>query len=327
MASSKGSPGPHDRRDPTKPRPTCSQKTRKGVKCKRFLAPGQKGKSDGLCRFHLEKARRMMAEAQGLTQRGYPLGLPEVIDLTDPSIMTNEPSNFGHGSAADFGAKGVPGGPANASAGSAARAGISTQLTFEHAALARRAGQTPGAFALNERARLALSKIGLEPNAGFDPKTALLATVESAWRQARVWEAMLTQIPDEDWQYVGTVPIPGLIGTAKGARIELIQRNLAEATKTSAKVSKMAIDAGIEERLVRLAEEQSALIADTVRAGIVAAIASLRLTPKNEALALEAALQSAASRLRVLASGDLSEESPSAEDQVFEGVAVEVLKS
>jgi hypothetical protein len=104
--------------------------------------------------------------------------------------------------------------------------------------------------------------------------------------------------------------------SAKGARIETIQRFLTEATKTAARTSKLAIDAGIEERLVRLAEEQSALIADTVRAGLIAGIGSLRLSPAAEAAAIAAAVGQAATHLRALAAGQGTE--------VYEGIAVKV---
>lgn len=159
------------------------------------------------------------------------------------------------------------------------------------------------AFVVNEQARTALGQLGLEPSRGFDPKTALLATVESAYRQKQVWEAMLAAVPEADFAQVGVTPIPGDPLSSKGARIEIMQRHLSEATKTAAKISKMAIDAGIEERLVRLAEEQSALIADTVRAAVVAAIGSLRLSSLAEKAAIEVALGAAGAHLRVLAAG------------------------
>lgn len=185
-------------------------------------------------------------------------------------------------------------------------------IAAETTNLKKRAHDSLASFQLNTQALAALSKLGLEPNGNFDPKTALLATVESAWRQARVWEAMLASIPQDDYEELGVVPIPGQRASARGARLEIIQRNLTEATKASARISKLAIDAGIEERLVRLAEEQSALIADTVRAGIIAAIGALRLTPQAEAIAIEAATQSAAHHLRLLAAGG---------EEVVEGIA------
>jgi hypothetical protein len=170
-------------------------------------------------------------------------------------------------------------------------------------------------FVLSEQAKRALMRLGVDPGRS-DPKVLLLDTVRSAWQQAQVWEAMLGSVPPEDWAHVGKVPIPGSLESAKGARIETMQRFLTEATKTAARTSKLAIDAGIEERLVRLAEEQSALIADTVRAGLIAGIGTLHLSAAAEAAAIAAAVGQAATHLRALAAGQSGE--------VYEGIAVKV---
>lgn len=170
-------------------------------------------------------------------------------------------------------------------------------------------------FVLDLQARDALAKLGKEERV-TDPKQVLMDTVRSAWRQRQVWEAMLQSVPADDWSSLGDIPIPGRPATSKGARIEIIQKFLGEATKTASRASKLAIDAGIEERLVRIAEEQSILIADTVRAGLIAGIGSLRLSPQAEAAALEAAVGSAATHLRALAAGD---------GEIIEGIAVRVL--
>jgi hypothetical protein len=176
--------------------------------------------------------------------------------------------------------------------------------------------QNLSSFVLKAQATQALERLGVDPGRA-DPKVILLDAVRSSWQQAQVWEGMLASIPPEDWMYVGKVPIPGNNESAKGARIETVQRFLTEATKVAARTSKMAIDAGIEERLVRLAEEQSALIADTVRAGLIAGIGSLHLSPQAEAAAIAAAVGQAATHLRALAAGVGGE--------VYEGVAVRVL--
>lgn len=169
-------------------------------------------------------------------------------------------------------------------------------------------------FVIGQQARSALAKLGVR-DAGSDPKSTLLDMVRSSHQQALVWEAMLNSVPDEDWAAIGQVPIPGLIATAKGARIETIQRFLGEATKSAARASKLAIDAGIEERIVKLAEEQSALIADTVRAGLIAGIGALHLSPEAEAAAISSAVGSAAHHLRALAAGG---------QEILDGVAVKV---
>jgi len=170
-------------------------------------------------------------------------------------------------------------------------------------------------FVLNMQAKDALAKLGLNATR-TDPKVALLDAVRSSWQQAQVWEAMMASVPEEDWEHVGKVPIPGSLNSARGARIETIQRFLTESTKTAARTSKLAIDAGIEERLVRLAEEQSALIADTVRAGLIAGIGILHLSVEAERAAISAAVGSAATHLRALAAG--------ANEDIIEGIAVHV---
>jgi hypothetical protein len=189
-----------------------------------------------------------------------------------------------------------------------ARRGVTRALTL-------RQRQAVSTFVLNTQATDALDKLGVTVGK-TDPKVLLLDTVRSAWQQAQVWEGMLASVPPEDWAYVGKVPIPGNLESAKGARIETIQRFLTESTKTAARTSKLAIDAGIEERLVRLAEEQSALIADTVRAGLIAGIGALHLSATAEAAAIAAAVGQAATHLRALAAGSGGE--------VYEGIAVAV---
>jgi len=172
------------------------------------------------------------------------------------------------------------------------------------------------AFVLNTQATQALDRLGIDIGRA-DPKVILLDAVRSSWQQAQVWEGMLASVPPEDWAYVGKVPVPGNMESARGARIETIQRFLTEATKVASRTSKLAIDAGIEERLVRLAEEQSALIADTVRAGLIAGIGSLHLSAQAEAAAIAAAIGQAATHLRALAAG--------AGGEVYDGIAVRVL--
>lgn len=243
MASSKNSPGVHDR-PPGAPRQRCIKLTKGNHRCTRWATAGTK-----LCTVHYRGA----------------------------STLTDE---------------------------GRARKAVSRSLTL-----------SASRFVLNEQANDALRKLGL-PQSRTDPKVTLLDAVRSSWQQAQVWEGMLASIPDEDWAQVGKVPIPGQLDSARGARIETIQKFLLEATKVAARTSKLAIDAGIEERLVRLAEEQSALIADTVRAGLIAGIGSLHLSHQAEAAAIAAAIGQAATHLRALAAG--------ASDEIIEGIAVRV---
>lgn len=172
----------------------------------------------------------------------------------------------------------------------------------------RRKGKSASSWILNEQAKNALIKLGnpmLDPVS--DPKVVLMGMVNSAWRQVQVWEAMLASTPEEDFALIGQPPIPGSMASSKGARIEALQRMLLESTKVAARTSKLAIDAGIEERLVKLAEEQANLIADTVRSGILIALAAVAkefgLGDAFKARANDIALSTAAGHLRVLAAG------------------------
>lgn len=272
MASSKSSPGPHDRR-PGNEREQCVKLTHLGKRCRRFAVGRSK-----LCKsHHAQVAAAQQAEANATTEEDpKPWRGPRRADGSIPDPPDPSPGDYMKG-------------------------GIAT--TVKKQGLAK--------FVINEQARAALAKLG-KADPTHDPRQTLLDTVNSAWRQRQVWEQMLATIPEDDWQYVGVTPVPGSILSAKGARIEAIQKHLGDATKAAARISKLAIDAGIEERLVRLAEEQSALIADTVRAGILAAItrlvAELRLSPAAQERALEAAVSSAATHLRLLAAGEVNEE-------------------
>jgi len=327
MASSRGSPGPHDRHDYSAPRARCVKVTaRTGKPCRHYRTTGSK-----LCKLHRDL---LLAAEAGLTRSKTPPGkyigglgragvtvkavkeaqrrrkaedhavrsqrlgrsrsqrlslpleqrasaLPKVIDLL-AEAETN---------------------PADSILSLLAKADSASRTS------SILGPSNPSNFVVTEQARDALRRLGLptesDPSSPhrFDPKQVLLDTVHSAWRQRQIWEEMLHAIPPEDWSQVGIPPIPGVERTSKGARIEVISKYLGEATKVAARTSKLAIDAGIEERLVKLAEEQSALIADTVRAGVIAAIGSLHLSPLAEAAAISTALGSAANHLRALAAG------------------------
>lgn len=281
MASSRNSPGPHDRRvDPETgqlpPRPQCVKLTKTtGRRCKRDAIGHSK-----LCKSHKAQAEAELALAKQQKRTREP---DEERKAANTARMAKNPV-----------AQPTPDG--------IMRGGIATQVQKEAKTRAL------GSFVVKEQARNALQRLG-NPNAKVltDPRQTLLDTVSSAWRQQQVWEQMLALVPEEDWAFVGMIPVPGSQNSAKGARIEAIQKYLGEATKSAARISKLAIDAGIEERLVRLAEEQSAMIADTVKAGILAAMASLvrelRLSKTQQARVLDEALGSAATHLRLLAAG------------------------
>lgn len=197
--------------------------------------------------------------------------------------------------------------------------GITKALRKEAAAVAATGKLTPSQannVYVTERAKQALEKLGQSTDLNsLDPKLVLLDMVHTAHQQVLLWKAMLMATPDEDWANLGMPPIPGLKATAGGARIEVVQKHLEAAIKNAAKISATAITAGLSERMVRLAEEQSALIADTVRAATIAAIGSLKLTPQAEAAAIDAAMGAAANHLRALSIGGAT---------VVDGVAVAV---
>lgn len=305
MASSRSSPGPHDRRvDPLTgelpPKPKCVQLTRLGKRCTRDAIGRSK-----LCKSHKDQAEAKAALANENKKERH---------TTDESRAEHLAKLAGPDGDRLRQAQPTPAG--------IVRGGAATSVQKE---AKRRSQAGLGTFVINEQSRLALAKLG-NPNAktATDPRQTLLDTVASAWRQQQVWEQMLALVPEEDWQYVGMIPVPGSTLSAKGARIEAIQKYLGEATKSAARISKLAIDAGIEERLVRLAEEQSAMIADTVKAGILAAMAAVmrevRLSKAQHDTILDEALGSAATHLRLLAAGGQPEEfgEPTSEGQFVE---------
>lgn len=205
-----------------------------------------------------------------------------------------------------------------------AKAGVASKVAAEARAGARQPSNVNAtSLVISNQARAALAKLGqpLPEGSKMDPKLVLLDALRASAQQVSVWESMLASVPPEDWEHVGKLPIPGSLSSSKGARIEVIQKYLAEATKNTARIAKLAIDAGIEERLVRLAEEQSALIADTVKAAVIAAIGSMRLSPAAETAAINAALGAAATHLRVLAAGAGA---VSGQGEIIDGIAKEV---
>lgn len=273
MASSKNSPGPHDRA-PGVPRQRCIKlRTATGGRCTRWATSG----SAKLCRQHLEEAKPVKPET--IVQTQVSKGVKADARRLEVGLMPRRP-----------------------------------------------AGMAPSNFVLNMQAREALERLGKPVGAHDDPKQVLLEVVRSSWQQVQVWESMLRSVDPSDWGFVGTPPIMGVPKSARGARIEAIQRYLGECTKTAARASSLAINAGLEERLVRLAEEQSILIADTVRAGIVAGIGALHLSSEAELAAINLAVGGAAGHLRALAAGPADDRVPGS-NEIYDGIAVEVERS
>ena len=291
---------PHARRPESGPRPQCIAINRvNGLRCRRLITQGR----TKLCRLHLAKAKAAPDPETYLAELSQP-----------PKTGPARPDEYRGQRAGDpDGLKGAP----NPRPQDVVKRGISTSVIRQH--------KSATALVISAQSRRALEKLGqpfdpTDPKSRRDPKEILLELVASAHQQVLVWAAMLSAIPEADFDQIGVTPIPGNPATSKGTRIEALQKFLTDSTKTAARISKMAIDAGIEERLVRLAEEQQALIADTVRAGLLAALAQLvrelRLSPEAEAQALSAGLGAAANHLRMLAAGTPPE--------VIEGVATVV---
>lgn len=284
----------HNRR-PGVPQQQCVALNRiNGKRCRRWATSGR----GRLCKTH-----KALAQSQNLTEAEL-----TAAPSSGPSIRSDEPPASGP----EPGAAGLSrAGISTKVKGQAAKAGIIVDLKQRGRV---RNGQPTTrlpatTYVLNEQAKAALAKLGepFDPSKHFDPKVVLLDMVNSAWQQQRIWVAMLATVDEADWQQLGVTPIPGNPASSKGARIEAIQKYLSEATKVASRISSSAISAGIEERLVRLAEEQQIMIADTVRAALVAGVAALiksfHLGPEAETRAIEAAVGAAANHLRQLAAG------------------------
>lgn len=144
----------------------------------------------------------------------------------------------------------------------------------------------------------ALKKLGVDV-VQRDPREVLL---EQVYNASAMEQALAGLIRDLDEKHVskmgavdyittddGVVPVPDPLGSIAQARLDLY----AQWMDRAARVAKMALDAGIEERLVRLAEGQASLIVQTMKN----VLAQLDLTPEQ----LERASKLAANELRLLA--------------------------
>ena len=143
-------------------------------------------------------------------------------------------------------------------------------------------GKAPNAIKMGEErlqlraAVAALRKLGetVEPWERKDPRDALLDVVHQSYTMKSALEALIRDMGESDVGGIGkmitlqtpdgpiTVPHHG--GAMATTRIKLY----GEALDRCAKVSKMAMDVGIEERMVRLAERQAVEIAEVIRASV-----------------------------------------------------------
>jgi hypothetical protein len=143
-------------------------------------------------------------------------------------------------------------------------------------------GKAPNALRVaEERQQLkaavkALRKLGehVEPWDRVDPRDALLDVVHQAYTMKSALESLIIDLKEDAIEHMGAsvtvqtpdgpITIPHNGGVVAMTRIRLYN----EALDRVAKVSKMAMDVGIEERMVRLAERQAVEIADVIKAAV-----------------------------------------------------------
>lgn len=144
----------------------------------------------------------------------------------------------------------------------------------------------------------ALKKLGVDV-VQRDPREVLLEQVYNSAAMAQALAGLVRDLEERhlkaigDIDYIstdeGVVPVPDPEGSVASARLELY----AQWIDRAARVAKMALDAGIEERLVRLAEGQATVVVQTIRN----VLSQLSLTPEQ----MSKAVQLAASEFRLLA--------------------------
>lgn len=117
------------------------------------------------------------------------------------------------------------------------------------------------------------------------PAQALLELVHYQAGIVAYWRARVEDITDDDleWGVTRTKTGGDDHGTTEEAAAHVAYRLLVEAQDKLAAYASAALKAGVEERRVRLAEQQGQLVADVIR-GI---LSDLRLSPEQEALVSE----------------------------------------
>lgn len=188
-------------------------------------------------------------------------------------------------------------------------------------------GSTPAHVVRAERIRLAES-IGelvaeVAPEAaGVDPTEGILEVVAKTWARKRALEMLVDQLVprgarayvfDEDPEDGRTVFAPageaGIFGPdSKGdAKPHVLVGMLHTETELHLKACKLAIDAGIEQRRIELAEGQAQQLADVLRTGMAGLLEAVRALGVLEGAALRqledqvpGLLRSAIERARVI---------------------------
>lgn len=139
-----------------------------------------------------------------------------------------------------------------------------------------------------------LQKVGAVGSARRDPREVLLDTVSRAHQMVAVLDFMVREFEGEDLELLGLENemrvvqvgrVAAAIPTKQALRASHIKSVLdlhGKWVAEAARISKMTISAGIEDRMVRLAEQQSRVIADVIRA----TLESLPISAETRAQAL-----------------------------------------
>ena len=131
-----------------------------------------------------------------------------------------------------------------------------------------------------QKAVTALRKLGekVEPWERIDPREALLDVVHQAFAYKNAVQFLINDLSEKDIDGIGTMMTidSGIEGVgaiqvphAGGAKSVVRMKIYESALDRCARISKMALDAGIEERMVKLAEKQSETIAEIIRLSVV----------------------------------------------------------
>lgn len=149
------------------------------------------------------------------------------------------------------------------------------------------------------KAAVALQQIGIDADAMVDPRIVLLQAVSVAHQTLNVVTEMIRSLGEDDLNAIGEIPLPGEARTARGARAEAFFHLLNVWTDRASKVSRLALQVGLEDRMVHLAEVQAAMMVESVRAAFV--------DSKIPAELQEPFMQALSARLRLVSSPRLVE--------------------
>ncbi len=119
------------------------------------------------------------------------------------------------------------------------------------------------------KAAVALQQIGLDADALVDPRIVLLQAVSIAHQTLGVVAEMVRSLEEDDIQEIGSIPLPGESRGTRGARAEAFFHLLNVWTDRASKVSRLALQVGLEDRMVHLAEVQAAMLVESTRAAFL----------------------------------------------------------